>query len=279
MHIIADSSSTRTQWVIVDGARKMEEAVTSGLNPFFLSRREISHIIRLELPEAFFRRRWEHVFFYGAGCSSPEKKKIVQSSLIAQFKTPATVESDLLGAARGMLVHSPGLVCILSTGANSCLYDGEKILKNVRSGGYVLGDEGSNAFLGKLLVGDILKGISPEVLVDRFYERFDTNADEVMDLVYTHPQASRTLASYSQFLAENIDNPYCHKLVYEAFMWFFKRNISFYDYEHTPLSFVGSTGCTYRKILQQAAHDFGCTIAKIERTSIDGIIKYHATPL
>src|SRR5574344_774705 len=104
MKIIAESSSTRTEWALVEGATIVEHAFSEGLNPFFQSRREMSHSIRLELPEAFFKRRWEHVYFYCAGCSSAEKKKIVEASLIAQFKTPVTVESDLLGAARGLWV-------------------------------------------------------------------------------------------------------------------------------------------------------------------------------
>ena len=121
MNIIAESSSTRTEWVITEGRDIVEHAFTSGLNPYFQTRREISHSIRLELPEAFFRRRWEHVYFYGAGCANQEKKKVMESSLVAQFKTPVTVESDLLGAARGLLVNKPGLACILGTGSNSCL--------------------------------------------------------------------------------------------------------------------------------------------------------------
>ena len=127
MKIIAESSSTRTEWALVEGATIVEHAFTEGLNPFFQSRREISHSIRLELPEAFFKRRWEHVYFYGAGCTSAEKKKIVGASLVAQFKTPVTVESDLLGAARGLLINEPGLACIIGTGSNSCLYNGTDI--------------------------------------------------------------------------------------------------------------------------------------------------------
>ena len=109
MKIIAESSSTRTEWALLDGTEIVEHAFTTGLNPFFQTRREISHAIRLELPEAFFRRRWDHVYFYGAGCSSKEKTKIMESSLVAQFKTPVTVESDLLGAARGLLVREAGI--------------------------------------------------------------------------------------------------------------------------------------------------------------------------
>ena len=109
MKIIADSSASRTEWVLVDGNTVVEHAFTKGLNPFFQSRRDISHSIRLELPEAFLKKRWEHIYFYGAGCANTDKKKIVEASLVAQFKTPVTVESDLLAPARGFLINEPGI--------------------------------------------------------------------------------------------------------------------------------------------------------------------------
>lgn len=276
MNIIADSSSTRTQWAITDGRRIVESAVTSELNPFFLTRREISHIIRLELPEVFFRRRWKHIYFYGAGCANPDKNKIVSSSLVAQFKTPATVESDMLGAARGLWVRKRGLACILSTGANACIYDGEKIEQNTVPGGYILGDEGSNAYLGKLLVSDVIKLLAPKELINAFYTRFNTNVNEIMDLIYSHPHANRTLATYSEFLAENIHHPYCHDMVYRGFKDFFARNFAAFGKPDLPLGFVGKTGVRYRSILEKAASEHGFVIEKIIPDSMPGLIEYHA---
>lgn len=277
MKIIADSSTTRTEWVLVDGDHVVERAFTTGMNPFFQSRREISHCIRLELPDSFFRRRWDHVYFYGAGCSSADKNKIMSSSLVAQFKTPVTVESDLLGAARGLLVHEPGLACILGTGSNSCLYDGNGIVKNVAALGFILGDEGSNAYLGRMFIADVLKGIAPPELSEAFLEYFAVTPNTIMDEVYTSPMPSRTLARYSRFLAENLDNPYIYQLVYAAFMRFFTRNIAAYDYHDRPLCFVGSTCVAYREVLDRAAYDFGVTITKAVRSSIPGLIQFHAT--
>lgn len=277
MKIIADSSTTRTEWVLVDGDHVVERAFTTGMNPFFQSRREISHCIRLELPDSFFRRRWDHVYFYGAGCSSADKNKIMSSSLVAQFKTPVTVESDLLGAARGLLVHEPGLACILGTGSNSCLYDGNGIVKNVAALGFILGDEGSNAYLGRMFIADVLKGIAPPELSEAFLEYFAVTPNTIMDEVYTSPMPSRTLARYSRFLAENLDNPYVYQLVYAAFMRFFTRNIAAYDYHDRPLCFVGSTCVAYREVLDRAASDFGVTITKAVRSSIPGLIQFHAT--
>ena len=185
MKVIAESGSTRTEWALVDGDKTVEHAFTQGLNPYFQSRRDLSHIIRLEMPEVFFRRRWDHIHFYGAGCTNLEKKKIVEASLVAQFKTPVTVESDLLAAARGLFVKDRGIACILGTGSNSCLYDGENIIKNVRPAGFILGDEGSAATLGKLFLSDCLKNLAPRQLTEEFYSTFSVNPDMLMDVVYT----------------------------------------------------------------------------------------------
>lgn len=276
MHVIAYSTSTHTQWVIVDEEEIVEKAVTSGLNPFFMSRREISHVIRLELPQTFFQHKWNHVYFYGAGCANQEKDKTIESSIIAQFKSPVTVESDLIGAARGMLLNTEGLVCILSTGANSCHYDGRRILKSVRSCGYIMGDEGSEAYLGKRLVSDILKGLAPKEVIKQFYDKFSTTPDQVMDTIYVKPQPNRTFADYSLFLADNIKDEYCHSMVYEGFMSFFERNISFYDYKNINLSAVGSACTTYRRIFVDAATSYGVRINHIEESPILGLIQYHS---
>lgn len=276
MKIIADSSSTRTEWVLIDGDKVVERAFTQGLNPYFQSRREISHSIRLELPDSFFRRRWEHVYFYGAGCANSEKTKVMESSLVAQFKTPVTVESDLLGAARGLLVREPGIACILGTGSNSCHYDGAKIVKNVRPLGFILGDEGSGAYLGKHFLSDCLKGIAPTVLGEMFYEQFKVTPDEIMDAVYISPFPNRSLSAYSMFLAQHLDNEYVYHTIYTAFMKFFTRNVSAYRYSELPLCFVGATATTYSEILKKVASDFGAEISKIVDNSMPGLIQYHA---
>lgn len=278
MKVIADSSSTRTEWVIVDGEEVVSRAFTQGLNPYFQSRREISHIIRLELPADFFRHRWEHVYFYGAGCANADKNKIMELSLVAQFKTPVSVESDLLGAARGLLVREPGMACILGTGSNSCYYDGRRIVKHVKPLGFILGDEGSGSYLGKRFIADCLKKIAPERLRDLFYEKFSLTDDEIMDAVYTSPLPNRTLSSYSFFLAENLDNEYVYRLVYDGIMDFFTRNIVAYGLELTTgISFVGAVACTFEDVLRRVATDCGIRIARIEKTSLAGLIKFHAT--
>lgn len=276
MKLIAESSTTRTDWALVEGAEIVEHAYTTGLNPYFQSRREISHSIRLELPEVFFRRKLEHVYFYGAGCANTEKCKIMESSLVAQFKTPVTVESDLLGAARGLLVREPGLACILSTGSNSCLYNGLEIEKTVAPLGFILGDEGSGAYMGKRMIADMLKGLAPHDLTEAFFEKNNVTPNMLLDEVYSNKLPSKLLSQYSVFLWENLDNSYCYRLVYNAFMEFFTRNIISYDYTGIPLSFVGSVCVMYQPILLKVASDFGAQIKKIIRNSMPGLVAYHS---
>lgn len=262
---------------MVDGDKVVEKATTGGMNPYFQTRREISHSIRLELPELFFKKRWEHVYYYGTGCSNPEKCKIMESSLVAQFKTPVTVESDLLGAARGLLVRRPGLACILGTGSNSCVYNGEKIVQNIRPLGYVLGDEGSGAYLGKRFIADCLKGLAPADLTRQFISEYSIEMEDVLDEIYIHALASVLLSSYSGFLLKHLDNSYVYKLVYDSFIAFFERNIAAYDYKDHPVSFVGSVACNFADILRKAASDFNVEVEKIMPSSMPGLVEYHTT--
>lgn len=276
MKIIAESSSTRTEWALCEGDKIIEHAFTTGLNPYFQTRREISHSIRLELPEAFFKRRWDHIYYYGAGCANADKNKIMESSLVAQFKTPCTIESDLLGAARGLLIHTPGLACILGTGSNSCLYNGSEIVKSVRPLGFILGDEGSNAYMGKKFIADVLKELAPPELISSFYDHFQTTPNAMMEEVYTNSLPSRSLAKYAFFLKENIGHPYVYDLVRRAFIKFFERNIAAYDYAAHSISFVGSTCVMFEDILRSVAADFGANISKITKYSLPGLVQYHA---
>ncbi len=276
MNIIADSSASRTEWVIVEGDNIIEKAVTQGLNPFFQSRRDISHIVRLELPDVFFKRRWDHVFFYGAGCLTVDKRKTVESSLVAQFKTPVTVESDLLGAARGLLVDEAGVACILGTGSNTCYYDGHQIVEQVRSLGYVLGDEGSAAHMGKLFLSDCLKGITPQPLREQFYGHLDLSPDELTSSIYDNTLPSHTLAVYSNFLRDKLDNEYVRNLVYSSIDMFFVRNVLMLSHHDAEISLVGANACAYSNIIEEVAQKYGLTIRNIQLSSISGLVKYHA---
>lgn len=277
MIIIADSSSTRTEWTLLDGDVIVAHALTQGLNPFYHSRREMSHIIRLELPDEFFKRRWEQIYFYGAGCATPERNKSVELSLTAQFRTPVTINSDLLGSARGLFGKESGMACILGSGSNSCLYDGNKIVANVKSGGFVLGDEGSGCAIGRQFASDCVKGIAPKELVEEFFETYDLDKDSLIDAVYTFPHVNRTLANYALFLAERPRNPYVVDLVYEEFSKFFRRNVLLYPtHRDVNIGFVGSTAVTYENILKEIGETYGVHISKITPNSMEGLVRHHS---
>ena len=274
--VIAESSSTHSEWSLIDGNNVVAHAMISGINPYFLTRREISHIIRLELPREFFKRRWDKVLFYGAGCSTPERKKIVELSLVAQFKTPVAVESDLVGAAHGLLQHEAGLACILGTGSNSCFYDGEKITKSVTAGGFILGDEGSGSSMGRIFLSDVLKNLAPRDLIEEFYAVNKITTSDVMDSVYNNPHANHNLHNYSFFLADHLDNEYARDLVTNEIKRFFDRNLSQYEYKDYPICFVGSVATRYSEILLQLAYSYNMNVKKIVSESMPGLVAYHS---
>lgn len=276
MKLIAESGSTRTEWALVEDNHLVQRVFTEGLNPFFQTRREISRSVRLGLPESFFKKKLDQVYYYGAGCSSYEKKNILDASLVAQFKTPIQVESDLLAAARGLFKCEAGIACILGTGSNSCFYDGKIIVKNVKAAGYILGDEGSGAVLGKLFLADLLKGLAPKELANEFHEKFRISVNDVMESVYNLPFPNRFLGTIAYFLGDYMDNEYVYNLLTNNLRSFFNRNVCQYDYINYPIRFVGSLAYAYPDILQEVAQEFGVEIDVIEETPMNGLIEFHS---
>ena len=276
MKLIAESGSTRTEWALVEDNHLVQRVFTEGLNPFFQTRREISRSVRLGLPESFFKKKLDQVYYYGAGCSSYERKNILGASLVAQFKTPIQVESDLLAAARGLFKCEAGIACILGTGSNSCFYDGKIIVKNVKAAGYILGDEGSGAVLGKLFLADLLKGLAPKELANEFHEKFRISVNDVMESVYNLPFPNRFLGTIAYFLGDYMDNEYVYNLLTNNLRSFFNRNVCQYDYINYPIRFVGSLAYAYPDILQEVAQEFGVEIDVIEETPMNGLIEFHS---
>lgn len=264
---------------MVEGNQVMQRVFTEGLNPFFQTRREISRSVRLGLPPVFFRRRLEQVYYYGAGCTSYEKKNVLGASLVAQFKTPIQVESDLLAAARGLFLCEAGIACILGTGSNSCFYDGRMIVKNVKAGGYILGDEGSGSVLGKLFLSDVLKGLAPQSVTQEFFNKFRISVDDVMNSVYNLPFPNRFLSTVAYFLADHTQDEYVFRLITDNLRNFFARNICQYDYKEYPIRFVGSLAYLLSDILLDVGREYGVEIDLIKETSMDGLIEFHSLPI
>lgn len=195
---------------------------------------------------------------------------------MAQFKTPIQVESDLLAAARGLFKCEAGIACILGTGSNSCFYDGKIIVKNVKAAGYILGDEGSGAVLGKLFLADLLKGLAPKELANEFHEKFRISVNDVMESVYNLPFPNRFLGTIAYFLGDYMDNEYVYNLLTNNLRSFFNRNVCQYDYINYPIRFVSSLAYAYPDILQEVAQEFGVEIDVIEETPMNGLIEFHS---
>lgn len=274
MLIIGESSSTKTEWCIFSREGILEQAVIDGINPYFQSRKQISHILRLQLPPAFFKIKCSGIKFYGAGCSN-EKKGIVKASLESQFRTPAEVESDLLAAARALFQSEPGIACILGTGSNSCLYDGESITKNVKSLGFILGDEGSGAAMGKAFLADCLKNLAPAELTKEFYEKYKINENDILDFIYTKEAPNKILSLFSFFLSDHLDNEYVHNLVYNNIELFFTRNILQYDTQKYPVRLVGAIAKKYEPYLYKIADKHSIQIDLVTDKSMPGLLEYH----
>lgn len=277
MKLIADSGSTKTDWCLMDGNIVMKRIKTKGFNPFFETEKEIEYELSNALvPKIPRGTKIDAIHFFGAGCT-PEKAPIVARALMMQVSDEARVEvcSDMVGAARALCGNEPGIVCILGTGSNSCEYDGKKIVKNVSPLGFILGDEGSGAVLGKILVGDLLKNQLGEELKEKFLTQYKLTTAEIIDRVYRQPFPNRFLASLQPFMEDNLDNEAIFFLVMEAFSHFIARNVMQYDYQHLTVHFTGSVAYAYRKVLEKSAELTGIRLGIITNSPMEGLIKYY----
>lgn len=277
MKLIADCGSTKIDWCLLDGTTTVKQVYTCGMNAIMLTEEEMAQRIREELLPEVSGFAIDEVYFYGAGCISPEVCANVANAIRASI--PASVievHTDLLAAARALCGHNPGIACIMGTGSNSCCYDGEKIVDNVSPLGYILGDEGSGAVLGKLLVGDVLKNQLPAELCEKFLKQYELDRMTIIRRVYKEPGGNRFLASVTPFLIQNIEEPAVHRLVLNSFKSFFVRNIANYDnYRELPVNFVGSIAFYYQEVLREAASAMDCTVGTIIKSPMEGLIKFH----
>lgn len=273
--LIADSGSTKTDWCIVDESGAFSTIRVKGMNPYFQDEEEISSEIEKKLLPAVGDNVIDTVYFYGAGCIF-DKVKVVENAIKKHITAKRIfVESDLLGVARAVCGKTEGIACILGTGSNSCLYDGDKIVSNISPLGFILGDEGSGAVLGKLLVGDLLKGILPERLKSLFLEQYGLTPAYIIDKVYRQPFPNRFLAGFVPFLAEHLDEPSIYRLVADSFYAFIYRNVKQYHRDDCEVSFVGSIAYFFRDILSAVASDTGIVLGKIVQNPMDGLLQYH----
>ena len=279
MILIADCGSTKIDWCVVNDGKVVEQIFTSGINALLMTEEQIRETLAAELAEKVKGYAIESVYDYGAGCLFDDICANVRRAIAHNVPTAKTIEvhSDLLAAARALCGQNEGIACILGTGSNSCYYNGKEIVDNVSPLGYILGDEGSGAVLGKLLVGDVLKNQLPKELCEKFLAEYDLDRQKIIEGVYKKPAANRFLASLSPFLIKNIEEPAIHRLVLNAFKSFFVRNIENYsNYKSMPVSFVGSVAFYYKDVLAEAAKALDITIGTIIKSPMEGLVKYHS---
>lgn len=280
MMLIADSGASKTDWRIIDAEGKIEQAQTIGFNPYYQSIEQLDKEVR-EVLMPQIKQPIDKIFYYGTGCSSDKNRKLIRN-VLETFFPQAHIEiwHDLLAAARALCGTEEGIACILGTGSNSCYYDGFKIVDNVASLGYLLGDEGSGAYFGKRILADYVRKDLPENLWDQFKKRFPFDRDEILDRVYTQEMPSRFLGSFSHFIFQHLKEPYCYKLVYDGFDQFFEKNVMKYNrYEKLKVHFTGSVAFYFSDILRQVANDKEITVKNILESPIAGLTLYHKQDL
>ena len=276
MIIIADSGSTKTDWVILENGNRKNFS-TIGFNPYFINSEQITKNISENFPKNLDGKKVEKVFFYGAGCSSHERCETVSKGLKKFFvNAEIKVSHDIEGAAIGLFGNSPGIALILGTGSNSCVYDGNKIVDNIPALGYILGDEGSGAFFGLQLVKDFLNKEMPEKLYGNFRKKYGFDREYILDRVYKKPLPNRFLAGFAPFLTENIDHPYIEKMITTGFELFFKRHVIPYkNYTQYNIGSIGSIGYYLAPFLKNVAHNYGFDKIIIMKSPLEGLVRYY----
>ncbi|MDZ4758766.1 MAG: N-acetylglucosamine kinase [Bacteroidota bacterium] len=277
MKLIADSGSTKTDWVLIHDSSEAGRYSTPGYNPFFFDAEAIYNSLSENLLEKLQASEINEIYFYGAGCSSPEKCNIVQQALRQAFPDASIIVShDLLASAKALLGDSAGFAAILGTGANTCLYDGEKVIFNVDSLGYILGDEGSGCHIGRKLLRDYMRKLMPQDLWEDFRETYKLDNEHIYDILFNKPSPNRFLASFAKFAQQHKHSEYIRAKVRDSFHDFFKNLVSHYpNYTDHTLNCVGSIGYIFKDILIDKAEEFNMKPGKIIQSPIHDLVLYH----
>ncbi len=277
--LIADSGSTKTDWVLLEKNNIIIQFQTIGFNPYFQSSEDIYNEIKTNLIPVLQTQlnTINHISFYGAGCSTPEKIQVVKQGLYLAFgNISSEVNHDLLAAARALCGKEKGIACILGTGSNSCLYDGKDVIENIPSVGYLFGDHGSGATIGRTFIQHYFDNKLPLHLTKAF-ENAGYDRETILENVYKKPMPSKYLASTVKFLSNYDNDSYIKNLIKHCFLDFFDAQVSKYtDAIKQPVNSVGSIGFYYKNLLEEAAHEKGFSIGNIIKSPIDGLITYHS---
>ncbi len=277
MILIADSGSTKCDWMIVsDQSRTI--AKTMGFNPFFHSEELVTSKLAENEVLMNHANAIDSIFYYGAGCSSESRNEILRKALASKFPNASVimVAQDLDGAAYATIGHGSGIACIIGTGSNSCYFDGTVVHDKIPALGYVMGDEGSGSYFGKILLSNFLYERLPSELAKELQQTYDLTREGILSAVYNQPNANVYLASFMRFVSSHKTHPYFHKMIYDGLYHFASIHIACYDnYKETEVHFVGSIAHYFRDELDQVASELGFTIGNIVKKPIDALADYH----
>jgi len=276
MILIADSGSTKTDWRLVNKKGEITHYQTIGFNPYFITSASVLNELTSSTL-AQIKTKVKQVFFYGAGCSTEQNCKVIFNPLSTFFSNARVeVEHDMLAAARATSAKDRGMVGILGTGSNSCLYDGVNIVENVAALGYLLGDYGSGADIGKTFVKAFLGKELPQKVDEAFKRQYKLTTSDILDAVYKQALPNRFLAGFSLFVFKHLDNPAVYKMVEQRFELFFEKNICKYaDYQNNTLHLVGSIAFVYEAVFKKTAEKYKVKIGKVIKQPIEDLVKYH----
>lgn len=274
--LIADSGATKCEWCLVQNGRR-KKIFTQGISPYFLNAGQIEAILSHELMPLLKKIEIDTVYFYGTGLRNVSNANVIRRVLKKNFPLASIeVNTDLLGAARAVCGNSKGVACILGTGSNSCYYNGKRIIKNSPGLGYILGDEGSGAYLGKKVVQHFLYDTFDEELRYKFTLQFQTSMPEILEHVYKEPLPNRYLAAFTVFLAENRGHYMVENIIQDGVNDFFYYHLLKYRESWLyPISFVGSVAYGFKDILKELCNSYELELGSIIKQPMDGLVQYH----
>ena len=276
--LIADAGSTKVEWALLDNNGEVAFSfVSDGLNALLAHTAKVADSFRDVASRLPAHIVVEEVHYYGAGCATEEICTKMKEAIASTWTgSNINVASDLLGAARSLFGSRKGIACILGTGSNSCLYDGTSIVSQIPSLGYILGDEGSGAALGKRLVSDAFKNQLPESIREKFLDAYGLTLPGILDNIYRSNTPNKFLASLVPFLKDNLWNPYIYSLVLKELTRFVRRNVAMYPGAHTlDLSFTGSIAFHFERLLREAAESLGYRVTSVSETPMKGLVQFH----
>ena len=280
MTLIIDCGSTKAEWAVLDCENIAKRFITNGFNPNFTENETIKNIV-LEAKNTIDNHKVNKIVFYGTGCGSEANQNKVAMIFAMVFNiNDIEVYPDSLGACHAVFGKNAGVACILGTGSNACVYDGEKITESMVSLGFMLGDEGSGCHIGKRIVHDYFYKIMPEDLRAKFDEKYHLDRDTLLKNVYHGEAPSRYLAEFARFALENIENQYVKSVVtrcFESFIDYVNDNEVPRCARNDRWGFVGSVAFAFKDLLLQVLDNHNIKCSKILKNPMDGLIEYYKT--